>query len=49
MGRGPESRYESEDVSPTPLAKPLEFPFSGKTAPNRLYALLLLLSKDTPC
>ena len=38
MTVGPESRYESDDVSPAPLAEPLDFPFSGKTAPNRLYA-----------
>ena len=38
MAVGPEARYESDDVSPAPLGKPIEFPFSGKTAPNRLYA-----------
>lgn len=38
MAVGPESRYESDNVSPAHLGKPLEFPFSGKTAPNRLYA-----------
>ena len=38
MAVGSESRYESDDVSSTPLGKSLEFPFSGKTAPNRLYA-----------
>ena len=38
MTVGSESRYESDDVSPAPLAEPLEFPFSGKTAQNRLYA-----------
>jgi hypothetical protein len=35
----PAARYESDDVSATPLGKPLEFVFSGKTAPNRLYVL----------
>ena len=38
MTVGPESRYESDDISPAPLAEPLDFPFSGKTAQNRLYA-----------
>lgn len=33
----PTARYESENVSAAPLGKPLDFPFSGKTAPNRLY------------
>jgi len=28
-------RYESEDVSPAPLGKPLNFEFSGRDAPNR--------------
>ncbi|KAF2140531.1 uncharacterized protein K452DRAFT_273131 [Aplosporella prunicola CBS 121167] len=28
-------RYESADVDPAPLGKPLRFEFSGKTAPNR--------------
>jgi len=28
-------RYESEDVSPAPLGKPLHFEFSGQTAKNR--------------
>ena len=36
----PDARYESEDVSPKSLGEPLHFEFSGKTAPNRLYALL---------
>ncbi|KAL8917868.1 MAG: hypothetical protein Q9208_007690 [Pyrenodesmia sp. 3 TL-2023] len=31
----PTARYESDDVDPSPLGKPLEFPFSGKVAPNR--------------
>ncbi|KAL8805537.1 MAG: hypothetical protein Q9182_001906 [Xanthomendoza sp. 2 TL-2023] len=31
----PDARYESENVDASPLGKPLEFPFSGKTAPNR--------------
>ena len=31
----PSTRYESEDVSPAPLGKPLQFEFSGRTAPNR--------------
>jgi len=31
----PSARYESEDVSPAPLGKPLKFEFSGKSAPNR--------------
>ncbi len=31
----PEARYESDDVDVSPLGQPLEFPFSGKTAPNR--------------
>ncbi|KAL9630634.1 MAG: hypothetical protein Q9164_006321 [Protoblastenia rupestris] len=31
----PAARYESEDVSPVPLGRPLHFDFSGKTAPNR--------------
>ncbi|KAG8526651.1 uncharacterized protein KY384_008080 [Bacidia gigantensis] len=31
----PTARYESDNVSPDPLAKPLEFGFSGKTANNR--------------
>lgn len=35
MAVGPESRYESDNVSPAHLGKPLEFPSSGKTAPNR--------------
>ena len=33
----PAARYDSENVSAAPLGKPLEFAFSGKTAPNRLY------------
>lgn len=28
-------RYESRQVDPSPLGRPLEFAFSGKTAPNR--------------
>lgn len=28
-------RYESDDVSAAPLGKPLEFAFSGRSAPNR--------------
>lgn len=28
-------RYPSEDVDPTPLSQPLQFAFSGRTAPNR--------------
>ncbi|TKA83336.1 hypothetical protein B0A55_00626 [Friedmanniomyces simplex] len=31
----PSVRYESQDVSPAPLGKPLKFEFSGKTASNR--------------
>ena len=31
----PAARYESEDVDPSPLGKPLHFEFSGRTAPNR--------------
>ncbi|KAL9129239.1 MAG: hypothetical protein Q9217_002251 [Psora testacea] len=31
----PAARYESDNVSPEPLGKPLRFEFSGKTAPNR--------------
>ncbi|KAI4139990.1 MAG: hypothetical protein L6R39_006015 [Caloplaca ligustica] len=31
----PAARYESKDVDASPLGKPLTFPFSGKTAPNR--------------
>ena len=42
MAVGSVARYESDNVSPTPLAKPLEFQFSGKTAPNRLYAPILV-------
>lgn len=30
------ARYESSPASPEPLARPLTFPFSGKTAKNRL-------------
>ncbi|KAL2878880.1 hypothetical protein SGCOL_005848 [Colletotrichum sp. CLE4] len=30
------TRYESSPASPEPLARPLTFPFSGKTAKNRL-------------
>ena len=29
------SRYASDDVDPAPLAQPLHFPYSKKTAPNR--------------
>ncbi|KAL8743958.1 MAG: hypothetical protein Q9184_008051, partial [Pyrenodesmia sp. 2 TL-2023] len=28
-------RYESDDVDPSPLGKPLKLPFSGKSTPNR--------------
>lgn len=28
-------RFQSDDVDPAPLGKPLKFEFSGKTAPNR--------------
>ncbi|KAJ5626478.1 Aldolase-type TIM barrel [Penicillium herquei] len=28
-------RFECADVDPTPLAQPIKFPFSGRTAPNR--------------
>lgn len=28
-------RWESDDVDPSPLGQPLQFPFSGRTAPNR--------------
>jgi 2,4-dienoyl-CoA reductase-like NADH-dependent reductase (Old Yellow Enzyme family) len=31
----PSARWPSEDVDPSPLGKPLKFPFSGQTAPNR--------------
>ena len=31
----PAARYESENVDPAPLGKPLHFEFSGQTAPNR--------------
>ncbi|KAL8932555.1 MAG: hypothetical protein Q9211_006247 [Gyalolechia sp. 1 TL-2023] len=31
----PAPRYESDNVDASPLGKPLEFSFSGKTAPNR--------------
>ncbi len=31
----PNARYESDDVDPSPLGQPLDFVFSGKTAPNR--------------
>lgn len=31
----PADRYPSDNVSPTPLGRPLDFYFSGKTAPNR--------------
>ncbi|KAL8681993.1 MAG: hypothetical protein Q9186_001935 [Xanthomendoza sp. 1 TL-2023] len=31
----PVARYDSDNVDASPLGKPLEFPFSGKTAPNR--------------
>ncbi|EKG20669.1 NADH:flavin oxidoreductase/NADH oxidase [Macrophomina phaseolina MS6] len=29
------TRYSSDDVDASPLGQPLQFPFSGKTAPNR--------------
>ncbi|XXH03812.1 hypothetical protein Hte_010218 [Hypoxylon texense] len=29
------TRYEGRDVDPTPLGKPLSFPFSNRVAPNR--------------
>ncbi|KAI4263817.1 MAG: hypothetical protein L6R35_007329, partial [Caloplaca aegaea] len=31
----PRARYQSDHVDASPLGKPLEFPFSGKSAPNR--------------
>lgn len=31
----PTARYPSEDVSSAPLGRPLDFQFSGRTAPNR--------------
>lgn len=31
----PSTRYQSEEVSPAPLGKSLDFEFSGQTAPNR--------------
>ncbi|KAI4175008.1 MAG: hypothetical protein LQ343_002035 [Gyalolechia ehrenbergii] len=31
----PAARFESDNVDATPLGKPLDFAFSGKTAPNR--------------
>ncbi|KAI9812882.1 MAG: hypothetical protein M1827_004400 [Pycnora praestabilis] len=31
----PDQRYESDNVDPSPLGKPLHFEFSGRTAPNR--------------
>ena len=31
----PSPRYESRDVDPSPVAQPLHFEFSSKTAPNR--------------
>ncbi|KAL6715478.1 hypothetical protein ACLMJK_006439 [Lecanora helva] len=31
----PEARYESDNVDPAPLGKPLDFSFCGKSAPNR--------------
>ncbi|KAL8960071.1 MAG: hypothetical protein Q9193_003167 [Seirophora villosa] len=31
----PAARYQSDHVDASPLGKPLEFPFSGKSAPNR--------------
>ncbi|KAL8831922.1 MAG: hypothetical protein Q9170_005084 [Blastenia crenularia] len=31
----PAARYESDNVDASPLGKPLEFAFSGKTSPNR--------------
>ncbi|KAF2857453.1 FMN-linked oxidoreductase [Piedraia hortae CBS 480.64] len=35
MGVVKSARHESEDVSPSPLGKPLKFEFSGVSAPNR--------------
>lgn len=29
------TRYRSEDIDPAPLSQPLQFAFSGRTAPNR--------------
>lgn len=31
----PSARYESDNVDPAPLGRPLDFAFSGRTAPNR--------------
>ena len=31
----PNARYESDDISAAPLGQPLNFAFSGRTAPNR--------------
>lgn len=31
----PSARFESDNVDASPLGKPLEFAFSGKSAPNR--------------
>ncbi|KAI4178799.1 MAG: hypothetical protein LQ346_007348 [Caloplaca aetnensis] len=31
----PAARYESDNVDASPLGQPLDFPFSGKAAPNR--------------
>lgn len=31
----PSARFESDDVDASPLGKPLDFAFSGKSAPNR--------------
>lgn len=31
----PGARYESDDVDASPLGKPLQFEFSGRTTPNR--------------
>ena len=43
-------RYQSEDPSPAPLAKPLHFEFSGRTAKNRFLkaAMSELLSSWSP-
>lgn len=39
-------RYESQNVSAEPLSRSLHFEFSGKTAPNRLYAWLHRLARQ---
>ncbi|KAL8883911.1 MAG: hypothetical protein Q9192_006971, partial [Flavoplaca navasiana] len=31
----PNARYDSDNVDASPLGQPLDFAFSGKTAPNR--------------